>query len=98
MAASEDAASLRQAIMGLYGMAGVSQQQANLWLNAFSQTPTAWEACLQLLDVTERPEVCFFCANMLLSKVRSEWHKLTAEQQRNMGTMIRYVRLEVSVC
>jgi hypothetical protein len=45
---------------------------------------------MQLLDPSERPEVTFFCANLLLSKVRSEWHKLSPEQATSMGTVIRY--------
>lgn len=86
---SEDASHLRQAIVALYSHAGTAQEQANSWLNAFSGSAAAWEACLQLLDTAERPEVCFFCANMLLSKVRAEWHKLSQEQQTNVGSMIR---------
>jgi hypothetical protein len=90
-AASGDAAgSLRAAVCALYGSAGEQLSSANAWLNAFSQTPAAWEACLQLLDPAERPEVTFFCANLLLSKVRSEWHKLSPEQASSMGAVIRY--------
>jgi hypothetical protein len=87
------AANLRAAVLALYGMAGVEQAQANTWLTAFSHSPAAWEACLQLLDPGERAEVCFFCANLLLSKVRSEWHKLAPEQQANMSGVIRCVGL-----
>lgn len=78
---------LRAAINALYSNQDLAQ--ANAWLNAFSQTPAAWEACLQLLDPAERPEVTFFCANLLLSKVRSEWHKLSPEQASSMGSVIR---------
>lgn len=91
MAASNDAASLRAAVCALYGSAGEELARANAWLNAFAQTPAAWEACLQLLDPSERPEVTFFCANLLLSKVRSEWHKLSPEQAATMGSVIRCV-------
>lgn len=89
--AGEDASHLRQAIIALYSNAGAAQEQANGWLNAFSRTSVAWEASVQLLDPAERPEVCFFCANMLLSKVRAEWHKLSQEQQAGMGGVIRSV-------
>lgn len=85
-----DAASLRTAVCSLYGSAGEDLARANAWLNSFSQTPAAWEACLQLLDPSERPEVTFFCANLLLSKVRSGWHKLSPDQAATMGTVIRY--------
>jgi hypothetical protein len=80
---------LRAAVAALYGTAGAEQAQANTWLNAFSETPAAWEACLQLLDPAERPEVCFFCANLLLSKVRAAWHKLSPEQASSMSGVIR---------
>lgn len=92
-----DAASqLRQAICSLYGSCSAGQDlaRANAWLNSFSQTPAAWEACLQLLDPSERPEVTFFCANLLLSKVRAEWHKLSPEQAASMGTVIRCDRVQ----
>jgi hypothetical protein len=85
-----DADSLRAAILSLYGMAGLAQEQANSWLNGFSRSSEAWQACMQLLEPSERPEVSFFCANMLLSKVRAEWHKLSAEQQTQMGAVIRW--------
>lgn len=87
--ATADASSLRAAIQALYGAAGADQAQANAWLNAFSATPAAWEACLQLLDPAERPEVCFFCANLLLTKVRTEWHKLSPDQASTMSIVIR---------
>eukprot|EP00878_Enallax_costatus_P030732 GHUV01033512.1.p1 GENE.GHUV01033512.1~~GHUV01033512.1.p1 ORF type:complete len:442 (+),score=127.05 GHUV01033512.1:219-1544(+) len=86
--ASDDVNHLRQAILALYSNTGATQEQANSWLNAFSRAGVAWEACVQLLDPAERPEVCFFCANMLLSKVRAEWHKLSPEQQSTMGGVI----------
>lgn len=88
---ASDADSLRAAILSLYGMAGLAQEQANSWLNGFSRSPEAWQACMQLLEPTERPEVSFFCANMLLSKVRADWHKLSADQQSHIGTVIRWV-------
>lgn len=89
--AAGDAASLRAAVSALYGGAGQQLSSANAWLNAFSKTPEAWGACIELLTPSERPEVTFFCANLLLSKVRSEWHKLSADQATSMGTVIRYV-------
>jgi hypothetical protein len=89
---ASDADSLRAAILSLYGMAGLAQEQANSWLNSFSRSLEAWQACMQLLEPSERPEVCFFCANMLLSKVRTDWHKLSAEQQTQIGAVIRWVR------
>jgi hypothetical protein len=89
-AVGEAAASLKAAVYAVYGPPGDSQARANAWLHAFLQTPAAWEACLQLLDPAERPDVTFFCANLLLSKVRSEWHKLSPNQAASMGAVIRY--------
>jgi hypothetical protein len=87
--ASDQAAALVSAIAALYGGSGESQKQANQWLNSFSQHPQAWEACLELLDPARDPEVCFFSANMLLTKVRKEWHKVPSEQQLQMASIIR---------
>lgn len=89
--ASEEAAALRQAITALYGYGG-GAGAANQWLNSFSKSPAAWSACLELVQPSEQPEVAFFAANMLLSKVRAEWHKLSGEQQSQMGATIRWVR------
>lgn len=84
------AADLRQAIAALYaGIGGESQQQANQWLNAFTAQPQAWDACLELLDPAQSAEVVFFCANMLLTKVRKEWHKLPNDQQARMAAIMR---------
>lgn len=91
MSAGDAAASLRAAVCALYGGAGQQLSSANAWLNTFSKTPEAWAACIELLTPSERPEVTFFCANLLLSKVRSEWHKLSPDQASSMGTVIRYV-------
>ncbi|KAI8465208.1 MAG: armadillo-type protein [Monoraphidium minutum] len=86
---SDHALALSQAISALYGgSGGEAQQQANQWLNSFSQQPQAWEACLELLDPGRDAEVCFFCANMLLTKVRKEWHKVPNEQQLRMAAVI----------
>lgn len=87
---SDHAAALAQAIGALYGgIGGEAQQQANAWLNGFAAQPQAWEACLELLDPAQNAEVCFFCANMLLTKVRKEWHKVPGEQQARMAAIIR---------
>lgn len=87
---SEAAIHLRSAVVALYsGGAGQPQQQANQWLQSFTHQPEAWEACLQLTDPAENTEISFFCAQMLLSKVRSEWHKIPQDQQSHMATIVR---------
>jgi hypothetical protein len=87
--AADHVVALAQAISALYGGHGDAQQQANQWLNSFSHQPQAWEACLELLDPGRDAEVCFFCANMLLTKARKDWHKVPAEQQARMAALIR---------
>lgn len=79
---------LLQAITALYGGAPGAQQQANTWLDSFSKQPAAWEACLALLEARQSPEICFFAANMLLTKVRGEWHKLEEGQRSQMASAI----------
>lgn len=91
-------ADLASAIAVLYGGAGEQQQQANQWLNNYSQQPQAWEACLELLDPGRDAEVCFFCANMLLNKVRKEWHKVPRDQQLQMASLIRCAAHLQRVC
>ncbi|GBF98210.1 hypothetical protein Rsub_10710 [Raphidocelis subcapitata] len=89
MAVSDHARQLASAISALYGgVGGETQQQANAWLNSFSQQPQAWEACLELLDPALDAEVAFFCANMLLTKARKEWHKVARDQQLRMAAII----------
>lgn len=92
---------LLHAISALYGHRAAgheSQQQANQWLNAFSQQPQAWDACLELLDPARDPEVSFFCANMLLTKVRKEWHKVPPDQQLRMTAVIRCGAVVLALC
>jgi hypothetical protein len=91
---------LRSAITALYGGVGEAQLQANQWLNTFSQQPQAWDACLELLDPSGREgaEASFFCANMLLSKVHKEWHKLPQEQQMRLAAVIRRARAARGRC
>jgi hypothetical protein len=91
MASDHAAQQLASAISALYGgVGGQTQQQANAWLNSFSQQPQAWEACLELLDPALDAEVGFFCANMLLTKTRKEWHKVPRDQQLRMAAIIRW--------
>ena len=82
------AATLQQAIAALYHAHGEQQQRANQWLTAFQTQPESWEACVQLLDPAQGAEVCFFCANMLLAKVRAEWFKLPPEHRSQMHAVL----------
>ena len=76
-AMSADVAMLKQAIEALYAV-GSSEQarnEANAWLMRFAASPNAWEAARLLLDDSVA-EVQYFGANLLFTKVRSEWHTL----------------------
>lgn len=89
MAMSDASATLRAAIAHLYAGTPQQQQQANEWLNTFSKQPEAWSTALDLLDPQQSPECSFFCANMLLTKVRAEWHKLSDEQRTHISNTAR---------
>lgn len=86
---SDASATLRAAIAHLYAGTPQQQQQANEWLNTFSKQPEAWSTALDLLDPQQSPECSFFCANMLLTKVRAEWHKLSDEQRTHISNTAR---------
>lgn len=77
------ASQLLAAISALYGPDPTQQQAANTWLNTFSKTPEAWAAALAVLDPANGAptEAAFFCANLLLSKTRDEWGRLSPEHR-----------------
>ena len=79
------------ALQALYGgTAGAEQQAAaNSWLNAFAAAPEAWPICLELMAPTAAPTTAFFCANLLLTKMRREWGRLPAEQRSELLSIVR---------
>jgi hypothetical protein len=85
MAALEE---FRQAVQALYGSDPVAQQQANVWLYAFSSTPAAWEAGLAMLEPGLPSWGQFFSANLLLNKTRTEWSKLQAEHRAQLTAAV----------
>ncbi len=58
---------------------------ANHWLNEFSSTPAAWEAALAVLEPGLPTEVQFFAANLLLTKTKSDWGKLSQDQRNTLA-------------
>jgi hypothetical protein len=69
------------AIAALYGPGDASlKAAANDLLTCFAATPEAWQVGTALLDHAS-VEARYFSANMLLSKVRTEWRSLTPERQ-----------------
>lgn len=63
------------AIQALYGQNAAQQKQANEFLVRFAATPQAWEVSLQLVAVNDSA-VCYFGANMLYGKCKSDWATL----------------------
>ena len=63
------------AIQALYGQNAAQQKQANEFLVRFAATPQAWEVSLQLVAVNDSA-VCYFGANMLHGKCKSDWTTL----------------------
>lgn len=76
------------AIRALYGQDTAQQTAASAWLNSFSASAEAWPVALALLD-EQLLETKFFAANMLLSKSRRDWHRLTPEQHSQLVALVR---------
>ena len=89
MSTAQAAGQLKEAIESLYG-GGAARPDVNKWLLEFSASSAAWEASLSLLDTASSIDVRFFCANLLLTKVKNEWGKLTAEQKLQLPGLIRW--------
>jgi len=82
---SEPSAQVVKAIQALYHSNDRKQQEeANNWLMAFATSAPAWGVSFALLEPTFSPEVQYFAANILLSKVRSECQSLTPEQRSQL--------------
>ena len=79
------------AIRALYGQETAQQTAASSWLNSFSTSVEAWPVALALLD-EQSLEASFFAANMLLSKARRDWHRLTPDQHSQLVAVVRYNR------
>jgi hypothetical protein len=79
-----DSATFLAALQALFGRDAAAQQQANAWLQSFSTTPAAWEAAFATLEPSQPDDIAFFCANLLLTKLRNEWHKLDAQQKEQV--------------
>ncbi|KAG6580050.1 Nuclear transport receptor LGL2 (importin beta superfamily) [Phytophthora cinnamomi] len=81
------------AVQALYGMEGAARQrEANEFLNSFAASDAAWGVGFQLLRdeaLALPPEALFFAANMLHSKVRKEWVRLSAEQRAAMTASLQ---------
>lgn len=73
------------AIAALYGPGEPAlKAAANDLLTHFAASPDVWRVGLSLLDHAS-VEVRYFSANMLLSKVRSEWHRTPPELRASLA-------------
>ena len=81
-------------IHALYGHDTAQQGPASAWLNNFSNSAEAWSIAVTLLDDSSL-EAQFFAANMLLSKCRRDWTRLTPEQRSQLVNAIRCAWLEM---
>lgn len=81
---SSDRDTFIAALNALYGFDQAQQQAANIWLNDFAKNPAAWQVGLDMLTPASPTEPMFFCANMLLDKVRREWGKLSQDQRSHL--------------
>lgn len=88
----------QSAIQALYGSDPISQQQANQWLNDFTANGAAWDICLTCIDVHASDTTAFFCANMLLTKIRKEWAKVPVVQRGNLSAVVRYASSALCSC
>ncbi|KAG7400619.1 hypothetical protein PHYBOEH_004886 [Phytophthora boehmeriae] len=81
------------AVQALYGMEGADRQrEANEFLNAFAASEAAWAVTFQLLQdetLNLPPEALFFAANMLHTKVRKEWARLSTGQKAAMTASLQ---------
>lgn len=70
------------------------QREANEFLNSFAASEAAWGVAFQLLEdesLALPPEALFFAANMLHTKVRKEWVRLSAEQKAAMTASLQRI-------
>lgn len=77
------------AIHTLYGQDTSQQGAASAWLTNFSNSAEAWPIAVTLLDEPSL-EAKFFAVNMLLSKTRRDWTRLTADQRTQLAAAVRY--------
>ncbi|GJP52608.1 hypothetical protein CLOM_g11715 [Closterium sp. NIES-68] len=59
--------------------------QANAWLTSFAATPAAWGVAANLVESAQSMEVRYFCANLLLSKARSDLPSLPPDARAELG-------------
>jgi hypothetical protein len=92
------------ALTGLFDPSSdpTTRANANAWLTDFASKPEAWQAALAVISVqflgppsdvsTEAiAQASFFCANLILTKTRKEWHRMSPEERSAVSTATRCV-------
>lgn len=74
---------------------GAAQQSADAWLAFFAASPSAWRACTSLL-LHAQPEVAYFAANVILTKVRREWGETPPPQRASLFAALSAALLPAS--
>jgi hypothetical protein len=85
------AADLQSAIAALHGTDADRAALANQWLLGFSASPSALATCVHLLGGERDANVEFFCATILLTRMRADWQKLPDEARAKLTADIRCV-------
>eukprot|EP00095_Tigriopus_kingsejongensis_P012065 maker-scaffold60_size442463-snap-gene-0.27 protein:Tk12065 transcript:maker-scaffold60_size442463-snap-gene-0.27-mRNA-1 annotation:"Importin-13" len=73
------AANVEKVVLQFYQQAGTNQQNHE-WLTKAQMSPNAWEFAWELLTPQKNPEVQFFGANTLATKVSKFFHEVPPEQ------------------
>ena len=87
-----DAETLKAAVFALYNGSSSEKErsEANSWLMTFAASPAAWEAAWKLLPEPDE-QMSYFGANLLFTKVRTEWHGLPEESKVQLYTGIKQI-------
>ncbi|CAI5461341.1 unnamed protein product [Closterium sp. Yama58-4] len=81
-----DASQVVEAVSILYTDPSPDRKsQANAWLTSFAATPAAWGVAASLVESAQSMEVRYFCANLLLSKARSDLSALLPDSRAELG-------------
>ncbi|CAI5527967.1 unnamed protein product, partial [Closterium sp. Naga37s-1] len=81
-----DASQVVEAVSILYTDPSPDRKsQANAWLTSFAATPAAWGVAASLVESAQSMEVRYFCANLLLSKARSDLSALPPDSGAELG-------------
>ncbi|CAI5483395.1 unnamed protein product [Closterium sp. Yama58-4] len=81
-----DASQVVEAVSILYTDPSPDRKsQANAWLTSFAATPAAWGVAASLVESAQSMEVRYFCANLLLSKARSDLGALPPDSRAELG-------------